>query len=139
MNYLSHFLAFLSDLCALLVTLLKKGTEFIWIMVHQCVFDQIKLHVSNDVKLQFYDANKPLYIEVDTSKKGIGAVILQGDSIVPNTAKFDEILMNLRPISCASKTLSSTESNYSNIECEILGLLFAITHFKHFTMGDSYM
>ena len=34
-----------------------------------------------------------------------------------------------------SKTLSSTKSNYSNIECELLGLLFAITHFKHFTYG----
>ena len=64
-NYLSHFLAFLSDLQAPLQALLKKGTEFVWIMVHQCTFDQIELHVSNDVKLQFYNANKPLYIEVD--------------------------------------------------------------------------
>ena len=104
-------------------------------MVHQCAFDQIKLHVSNDVKLQFYDANKLLYIEVDTSKKGIGAVMLQGDSIVPNTAKSDEIPTNLRPISYASKTVSSTKSNYSNIECELLGLFLAITHFKHFTYG----
>ena len=87
------------------------------------------------MKLQFYNANKPLYIEVDTSKKGIGAVMLQGDSTVPNTAKSDEIPMNLRPISYASKTLSSTKSNYSNIEYELLGLLFAVTHFKHFTYG----
>ena len=134
-NYLGYFLAFLSDLCTLLQALLKKGTEFIWTTVHQCPFDQIKLHVSNDVKLQFYDANKPLYIEVDTSKKGIGAVMLQGDSIVPNMAKSDEIPTNLKPISYASKTFSSTESNYSNIEHELLGLLFAITHFKHFTYG----
>ena len=104
-------------------------------MVHQHAFDQIKLHVSNDVKLQFYDANKLLYIEVDTSKKGIGAVMLQGDSIVPSTVKSDEILMNLRPISYASKTLSSTKSNYSNIEHELLGLLFTLMHFKHFTYG----
>ena len=61
--------------------------------------------------------------------------MLQRDSIVPNTAKSDEIPMNLRPISYASKTLSSTKSNYSNIERELLGLLFAITHFKHFTYG----
>ena len=104
-------------------------------MVHQCTFNQIKLHISNDVKLQFYNANKRLYIEVDTFKKGIGAVMLQCDSTVPNMAKSDEIPMNLRPISYASKTLSSTESNYSNIEHELLGLLFAVTHFKHFTYG----
>ena len=104
-NYLSRFLAFLSDLCVPLQALLKKGTEFIWTSVHQHTFDQIKLHVSNDMKLQFYNASKPLYIEVGTSKKGIGAVMLQQDSIVLNTAKSHEIQTNLRPISYASKTL----------------------------------
>ena len=133
-NYLSRFLAFLSDLCAPLQSLLKKDTEFVWMPMHQQAFDQLKLHVSNDVKLQFYDASKPLYIEVYTSKKGIGAAMLQEDPIMKDVSKSD-IPMNLRPISYASKTLSSTESNYSNIEHELLGLLFAITHFKHFTYG----
>ena len=55
-------------------------------------------------------------MEVDTSKKGIGTLMLQQDSIVPNMAKSNEIPMNLRPISHASKTLLSTESNYLNIE-----------------------
>ena len=31
--------------------------------------------------------------------------------------------------------LSETESNYSNIERELLGVVFAVTHFKHFTYG----
>ena len=92
-NYLSHFLAFLSDLCALLQALLKKDTELM--LVHQHTFDQIKLHVSDDVKLQFYDSSNPLYTKVDTSKKGIGAVMLQQDTIVRNDSKSDgEILTN---------------------------------------------
>ena len=62
--------------------------------------------------------------------------MLQEDPIVKGDSKpGSDIPMNLRPISYASKTLSLTESNYSNIECELLGLLFAITHFKHFTYG----
>ena len=32
--------------------------EFMWTPVHQHAFDQIKLHVSNDVKLQFYDSGR---------------------------------------------------------------------------------
>ena len=84
-NYLSRFLPFLSDLRAPLQNLLKKDSEFIWTNVHQHTFDQLKLHVSNDVKLNFYDCSKPLYIEVDTSKKGIGAAMLQEDSFVKNT------------------------------------------------------
>ena len=31
--------------------------------------------------------------------------------------------------------LSETESKYSNIEQELLGAVFAVTHFKHFTYG----
>ena len=105
-NYLSRFLAFLSDLHAPLQSLLKKDTEFVWMPVHQQAFDQLKLHVSNDVKLQFYDSSKPLYIEVDTSKKGIGAVMLQEDPIVKDVSKSD-IPTNLRPISYAKQdTLS---------------------------------
>ena len=90
---------------------------------------------------QFYDFSKPTYIEVDTSKKGIGTVMLQEDTIMINcnsnrdSKSGSEIPTNLRPISYASKTLSTTESNYSNIECQLLGLLFAVTHFKHFTYG----
>ena len=133
-NYLSRFLAFLSDLHTPLQSLLKKDTEFVWTSLHQHAFDQIKLHVFNDMKLQFYDASKPLYMEVDRSKKVIGMVMLQEDNIMKDDSK-SEIPTNLRPISYASKTLSTTESNYSNIECELLGLLFAVTHFKHFTYG----
>ena len=77
---------------------------------HQQAFDQLKLHVSNDVKLQFYNASKPLYIDVDTSKKGIGAVMLQEDPIVKGGSKpGSDIPMNLRLISYASKTFSLTE------------------------------
>ena len=47
MNYLSHFLAFLSDLRAPLQSLLKKDAEFTWTLIHQHAFEQIKLHVSN--------------------------------------------------------------------------------------------
>ena len=109
--------------------------------MHQKAFDEIKLYVPNDVELQFYDSSKPLYIEVKTSKKGIGAVMLHEDTIVINhdsnrdSKSGSEMPTNLRPISYASKNLSTTESNYSKIECELLGLLFTVTHFKHFIYG----
>ena len=46
-----------------------------------------------------------------------------------------EIPNNLIPVAYASKTLTSCESNYSNIERELLGVLFSVLHFKHFTYG----
>ena len=70
------------------------------------------------------------------------AVMLQDTIMINRDSNHDsnhdsksgsEIPTNLRPISYASKTLSTTESNYSNIEHELLGLLFTVTHHKHFT------
>ena len=60
--------------------------------------------------------------------------MLQCNPIVKNSSST-EIPNNLHPISYASKTLSETKLNYSNIERELLGVVFAVTHFKHFTYG----
>ena len=123
-NYLSKFLAFLSNLRAPLQGLLKKDTNFQWTETHTLAFNRLKEHVFLDISLQFFDCSKPLYIEVDASKWGIGSVMLQPDTVVRNTSDGG-IPNNLRPVACASKTLSQTESNYSNIEHELLGVVFA--------------
>ena len=56
-------------------------------------------------------------------------------TLLSKNSSSTEIPNNLHPISYASKTLSETESSYSNIERELLGVVFAVTHFKHFTYG----
>ena len=113
---------------------MKKDAEFHWTETHTQAFNQPKEHVSLDISLQFFDCSKPLYIEVDASKQGIGSVMLQPDTVVRNTSTGD-IPNNLRPIVYASKTLSQIESNYSNIECKLLGVVFSCLHFKHFASG----
>ena len=87
-----------------------------------------------DVTLKYFDSNLPIFIECDTSKKGIGIVMLQLDSTIENTSKSD-VPNNLRPVFYASKTLTAMKSNYSNTEREMLGVVFSILHFKHFTFG----
>ena len=87
-----------------------------------------------NVTLQFFDQEQPVYIEVDASRKGIGAVMLQPDKKCKKTCNT-EVPNNLRPVAYASKNLTSCESNYSKIERELLGVLFSVLHFKHFTYG----
>ena len=130
-NYLCKFIPYLSDLRQPLQELLKSSNEFVWTHVNEAAFSQVKEAIWKDITLRFFDADLPLYIEVDASKKGIGAVMLQPDKNTKNTSN-DAIPNNLRPVSYASKTLSSAESNYSNIECELLGV---VLHFKHFMYG----
>ena len=87
-----------------------------------------------DVTLKYLDSNLPIYIGTDASKKGIGVVMLEPDDSVENTSRT-EVPNNLRPVFYASKTLMTTESNYSNIDCEMLGVVFSMLHFKHFKYG----
>ena len=42
--------------------------------------------------------------------------------------------MKLMPVVFASKTLTSAECKYDNTECELLGVVFGVLHFKHFNI-----
>ena len=62
--------------------------------MHYKSFQDVKDMVSEDCLIQFYDPLKPLYIECDASKQGIGCVMLQpDDNLAPNTV--DGIPSNL--------------------------------------------
>ena len=134
-NYLARFIPHLSALQAPLQDLLKKENEFIWAQNHQLCFDQVKEAVCKDITLKFYEPNLPIFIETDASQNGIGVVLLQPlDSSF--TLNENDIPTKLMPVAFASKTLTSAEHNYANIECEILGVVFGVLHFKHFTFGN---
>ena len=136
-NYLSKFIPYLSTHRKPLQDLLKQSsvdTEFLWLDTHTDAFNRLKTAICKDVTLKYFNSSLPIYIECDASKKGIGVVMLQPDSAIENTSKSD-VPNNLCPVFYASKTLTDTESNYSNIECEMLGVVFSILHFKHFTFG----
>ena len=115
--------------------MLKKENDFIWAQNHQTCFDKIKEAVCKDVILKFYNPNLPIFIETDASQNGIGVVLLQ-----PLDSNFvldeNNILTKLMPVALASKTLTSAECNYANIEHELLGVVFGVLHFKHFTFGN---
>ena len=134
-NYLSKFIQYLSDVRRPLQELLKKENEFCWMSIHDEAFKKLKYATVKDMTLMYFDANLPIYIETDTSKKAIGVVLMQPSPNVQNTSKTT-VPNNLRPVYYASKTLTAMESNYSNIEREMLGVVFSILHFKHFTYGQ---
>ena len=99
---------------------MKSDSEYVWSANHQACFEQIKDAVCKDVTLKFYDPNLPTYIETDASQNGIGVVLLQ-----PTDSNYtlDEygIPTGLMPVAFASKSLTSAERNYANIERELLG------------------
>ena len=122
MTYLSSYIPNFSKKCESLRALLKADADFLWEADHEKHFQELKRAVTEDSVLAFYDQSKPLTLEVDSSTKGLGAALLQ----------------DKKPIAFASKTLTPTQSNYSNIEREALALVHGIQRFHTYLYGKRF-
>ena len=121
-TYLSPFIPSLSTHTAPLWELLKKDSEFMWNPTYQEAFNQIKKLVCKDTTLQYFDVQKPVTVQVDASKKGLGAALLQEGC----------------PVAFASKALTPTEQWYANIECEMLACIFRAEQFHMYVFGHAF-
>ena len=130
----------MSSLRSSLQAFIKKDPEYILTATHIHAFDYIKTSIYQDTLLSHYDKNKPMFI---ASGQGIGAVLLQvnvlEDKLRNNSeteGRFLQFRNRLRPIAFASKSLSEAETRYSNIKREILGVVWAVEHFHHYTFAN---
>lgn len=78
--------------------------------------------ITQSPTLRFFDPKVPLTLEVDASKYGIGTCMMQQG----------------RPIAYASKSLTTTEIGYAQIEKELLAILFGCRRFNQFTYGRKF-
>ncbi|XP_038046793.1 uncharacterized protein K02A2.6-like [Patiria miniata] len=122
-TYVSAYIPNLADKAAILRDLLKKNIPFVWQEDHQAAFEALKLSITADACLQYYNPEMPTVLEVDASQKGLGACLTQHG----------------KPIAFASKSLSPAQKNYSNIERETLALVFGIARFHNYLFGKEFV
>ena len=118
-NFMSAFIPNLSRKTFLMRSLLKKDIHFVWTSDMQLEFEDVKEAIADSVELTHFDPNKPAEIETDASLKGLGAVLIQAG----------------RPVKFLSKSLTGTEAEYSNIERELLAVLFACEKLHTYVFG----
>ena len=85
-----------------LTRLLKRDVPFHWNAAQEKSFQDLKIALINASVLAFLDYKAPLIVYTGASALGLGAVLMQEDARDKNCA-----------IAYASKTLNSTEANYS--------------------------
>ena len=122
MTYLSPFIPKFSTQAKPLRDLMKADIPFEWDTDHELCYTQLKQLVSKSGALAYYNATQPLTLEVDASQKGLGAALTQNGHVV----------------AFASKSLTRTQSNYSNIEREALGLVHGIQRFHTYLYGREF-
>ena len=118
-NYLGRFTPHLATLSAPLRDLCKADVPYDWGPEHDAAFSALKKTISSSEVLRYYDNTKPLILQVDASQRGLGAALLQDGG----------------PIAFASKSLTETESRYTNIEREMLGIVFGLERFHQYVYG----
>ena len=108
--------------------LTKLEIPWEWTPIHQKFFPNIKSAIYNAVTLNYFASNLQTKVQVDASQKGLGAVLIQTDS-----------LGKKKVIVLASKDLTSTEQWYANIEREMLAVVFGAECFHTFLYGSLFV
>ena len=106
-----------------LTRLLQKNTPFTWRKEQESAFQALKDALKKDVTLTMFDTQKQVTLMCDASPVGVGAVIQQDDRLVI----------------FVSKTLSSAERRYSQLEREGLAIVWSIKRLHKYLFGRKFI
>ncbi|XP_047988541.1 uncharacterized protein K02A2.6-like [Leguminivora glycinivorella] len=124
LNFYDRFLAQKATVAEPLYKLLLKGAKWVWSPNCQQAFSLLKRMLTAGDTLVHYDLKKPVVITCDASQYGLGAVLEH---------RMED--GSLRPIMFASRTMSSHERNYSQIDKEAAAIIFAVQKFYAYIFG----
>lgn len=115
-QYLARFIPHLSQDLAPLHALKSKGE---WSQECSQAFSNVKKKLTEPPVLTYYNCNEELVVQVDSSKDGMGAVLLQDG----------------KPIEYASRSFKPNEKNWAQIEKEACAVVYGLEKFDQYTFG----
>ena len=126
-NYYGKFIPNAATILSTLNDLLRKDIEWKWTAQCQTSFNLAKETLVSSKVLTHFDPSLPIRMAGDASAYGIGAVIAH---VLPDGSE--------RPIAFASRSLSSSEKNYAQVEKEALSLIFGVKRFHAYLYGRPF-
>ncbi|XP_062701081.1 uncharacterized protein K02A2.6-like isoform X1 [Aedes albopictus] len=122
LKYLAKYIPNLSKRTSHLRELTHHGAKWEWTNEHDRELKDLLSSISTKPTLAIYDPSKPCVVQTDSSKDGLGCVLLQDHG----------------PVAYASRTLTSCEQKWAQIEKELLAVVFACQRFHHFLYGREF-
>ncbi|EGT58928.1 hypothetical protein CAEBREN_19301 [Caenorhabditis brenneri] len=125
-SFYRRFIANFSKIAAPIMDLTKKEKVFEWTKECQEAMEILKEALTKNPILVAPQLGKPFIIEVDSSGRGVGAVLFQAQ---------DDEGKDKRVIAYASRVYTGAEKRYPAIELEALGLTYAVKQFRPYIDG----
>ena len=127
-QFYNKFLPNLATITEPLHRLTKTGVPWSWGKEQADAFLKLKDLLGADTVLAHFDPSLPIGISCDASDVGVGAVLFH---------RYND--GSERPIANASKTLTTTQRGYSQIQKEALAIIFALNKFHQFLYGRCFI
>ncbi|XP_015271835.1 PREDICTED: uncharacterized protein K02A2.6-like, partial [Gekko japonicus] len=128
LNFYHAFLPHKASVAAPLHALLHKEAKWRWGSEQERAFKGVKALLVSNAVLTHYDDNKMLVLAADASPYGVGAVL---SHLMPNGEEA--------PVAFYSRSLSSAEKGYAQIDKEGLALVAAVKKFHDFLYGRKFL
>ena len=128
LSYYSKFVPNLASVLALLYKLLRKNACWRWCTEEENAFSHAKTLLTSSPVLVHFNPSWQLVLACDASESGIGAVLAH---LLPDGTEH--------PIGYASRSLSSAEQNYSQLEKKRLSLVFGANEFPSYLLGHNFL
>ena len=123
-NQMSKFAPNLAEVTKPLRDLLIKGNQWVWGEAQQRAFEEVEQMLTITPVLALFDPKFDTVVSADASSYGLGTILLQCQ---PGG--------ELKPVAYISRSMTTTEQRYAQIEKEALALTWACERFSDYLIG----
>ena len=126
-NIYHQFIPSFSHMAAPLTALTRKNQPWMWGPDQQAAFDLLLSQFQIAPLLHLLDVHRPFIVMTDASLLASGGVLMQKDDNG-----------DLHPCTYLSQMFTAAEQNYNIYDWELLTVIHALDHWRHYLQGTSH-